>query len=113
VDGTAYDLRNGLPLVRQRYDTAFTDLDRAADGTSTVTLAADGMRIEIWADAAFGWWQVYTSDWFDAGHPRYRRSVAVEPMTCGPDAFNTGDGLIVLPAGARWRGSWGARYRQQ
>lgn len=27
---------------------------------------------------------------------RRRRAVAIEPMTCAPDAFNSGDGVIVL-----------------
>ena len=41
---------------------------------------------------------------------RRRRSVAVEPMTCAPDAFNSGDGLLVLagraPAFARRASAW-------
>jgi aldose 1-epimerase len=28
-------------------------------------------------------------------------------MTCAPDAFNSGDGLIVLDPGGTWSGSWG------
>ena len=36
-----------------------------------------------------------------------RRSVAVEPMTCAPNAFRTGDGLIRLEPGQSHSGSWG------
>jgi aldose 1-epimerase len=38
---------------------------------------------------------------------RRRRSVAIEPMTCAPNAFRSGDGLIVLQPGDSWSGSWG------
>jgi aldose 1-epimerase len=36
-----------------------------------------------------------------------RRSVAIEPMTCPPNAFRTGDGLITLEPGASQTCSWG------
>lgn len=38
----------------------------------------------------FGYFQLYT--------PPNRRSVAVEPMTCAPNAFNNGMGLHLIPA---------------
>jgi aldose 1-epimerase len=48
--------------------------------------------------------QVFTGDTLPAD--ARRRGVAVEPMTCAPNAFNSGDGLRVLAAGetltARW-----------
>jgi aldose 1-epimerase len=39
------------------------------------------------------WVQVYS------GEEQGRRGVAVEAMTCAPDAFNSGEGLIVLEPG--------------
>ena len=60
---------------------------------------------ELWADPAFGYVQVFTPpDLVGRG-----RAVAVEPMTCPPDALNSGDGLITLAADASWSGSWGIR----
>ncbi len=38
-----------------------------------------------------------------------RAAVAVEPMTCPADAFNSGEGLVTLDPGARWEGTWGIR----
>ena len=35
------------------------------------------------------------------------RGIAVEPMTCPADAFNSGSGLIVLEPGQQWSGQWG------
>ena len=36
-----------------------------------------------------------------------RRSLAVEPMTCAPNAFRSGDGLIRLEPGESATSSWG------
>jgi aldose 1-epimerase len=38
---------------------------------------------------------------------RRRRSLAIEPMTCAPDAFNSGAGLIVLEPGESSSSTWG------
>jgi aldose 1-epimerase len=35
------------------------------------------------------------------------RSMGVEPMTCPPNAFRTGQALIALEPGASWTGEWG------
>jgi aldose 1-epimerase len=59
----------------------------------------------LWMDEAFRWVQVFTADALP--EPRRRRGVAVEPMTCPPDAFNSGEDLLVLAPGETWRGSWG------
>jgi aldose 1-epimerase len=57
----------------------------------------------VWFDQAFRFVQVYTLDELTDGQP----GIAVEPMTCAPNAFNSGDGLVVLEPGGRWDGSWG------
>jgi aldose 1-epimerase len=38
-----------------------------------------------------------------------RRGLAIEPMTCPPQAFGTGEGLIRLEPGATFAGTWGIR----
>ncbi len=51
---------------------------------------------------------VYTGD--GVGQPERRRmAIAVEPMTCPPDAFRSGTDLIELEPGKYWRGIWGLR----
>jgi aldose 1-epimerase len=65
----------------------------------------DGKVARVWADASFHWWQVFTGDALTGD--RHRRSVAIEPMTCPPDAFRSGRDLIVLEPGQAWQGSWG------
>ena len=108
VDGTDLDLRDGSAIGDRVLDTAYTDLAREADGGWRVVLQRGDRRAELWADASFGWAQVFT------GEKRRDVGLAVEPMTCGPDAFNEGpthDGMRVLAPGETWTGGWGIRGR--
>jgi aldose 1-epimerase len=60
--------------------------------------------------------------WQESGRRRYRylvvyrpptgSSVAIEPWTCAPNAFNNGMGLIVLKPGATFRASYGVTLRE-
>jgi aldose 1-epimerase len=49
---------------------------------------------------------VYTGDTLEPADRR-RTGIAIEPMTCPPNAFRTGVDLIELEPGATWRGTWG------
>ncbi len=104
VAGGDYDFSAGRRLGAARLDTAFGDVPM---GGSTVTMSTvDGSRaLAVWADGAFRWWQVFTGDALAA--PRTRRALAVEPMTCPPDAFHSGRDLVTLAPGETWRGTWG------
>jgi aldose 1-epimerase len=67
-----------------------------------------GWRVEVgevtvWADEAWPWRQVFTGDLPDVR----RRGLAVEPMTCPPQAFRTGEDVIRLEPGESWSGEWG------
>jgi galactose mutarotase-like enzyme len=41
-----------------------------------------------------------------------RRSLAVEPMTCPPNAFRTGAGVLVLEPGESTTAVWGISYER-
>lgn len=108
VDGTGYDLRAGDALGSTNLDTAFTGLAVDDDGRWRVTLALGERRAQMWAEPVFGWLQVFT------GEDRRDLSLAVEPMTCGPNAFNPGpteSGRIVLEPGGSFTGDWGITGR--
>lgn len=106
VAGTEFDFSEPRRIGGLVLDVAFGDVQRDPDGGSAVTLStSDGRGVRVWADPGFGWWQVFTAD--TLGGERYRRSVAVEPMTCPPDAFRSGRDLIVLEPGQTWKGAWG------
>jgi aldose 1-epimerase len=60
--------------------------------------------VTVWADEAWPYVQLFTGDPLpDVA----RRSLAVEPMTCPPNAFRTGESLIRLEPGDVFDGSWG------
>jgi aldose 1-epimerase len=108
VAGTAYDLRGGPVLGSVNLDTALTDLARDADGRWRVKLLLGDRYAEVWGDATMQWIQVFS------GGPSRNSSIAVEPMTCGPDAFNAGpthDGVRVLTPGQTFVGEWGISGR--
>ncbi|AII74499.1 Aldose 1-epimerase [Bifidobacterium coryneforme] len=89
------DLREGPSLEGQAFDDAWTDVDRAGDGTCTAVFTRpDGIRIQLWGDETITSWQVCTGTGFDAS---FRPAgVAVEPMTAYANAFRTGENLVVL-----------------
>lgn len=89
-------------------DTCFTDLERDGDGLARVRAGG----IVVWLDPSFGFVQVYTGD-LDPDPQRRRTRIAIEPMTCAPDAFNTGLGLLTLAPGGRFHGRWGLTLDQE
>lgn len=109
VDGTGQDFREPRALGELGLDTAFTDIAAAADGRWRVTLThpRTGRAVTLWADAtAYPWLQVFTGDSLPLTIRR-TSGIAVEPMTCPPDAFNSGDDLLVLEPGQEFEASWG------
>ncbi|MEN3357445.1 MAG: aldose 1-epimerase [Mycobacteriales bacterium] len=108
VTGTAHDFREPRPVGDLLLDTAYTDLVRDPDGRARVWLTTpDGWETVVWADQNWPYLQVYTGDTLAV--PERRRSVAVEPMTCPPNAFNRTDEPVLLAPAATIGGSWGIR----
>ncbi|WP_158862202.1 aldose 1-epimerase family protein [Leifsonia sp. AG29] len=106
--GGVFDFREPRRIADTFIDHAFTGLDRDADGMATVTLrAADGSGVEMTWDGACPWVQIHTADQPVAAIDRL--GLAVEPMTCPPDAFNSGTDLIVLQPGEAATASWTIR----
>ena len=106
--GTAYDFLELRPIGSLRMDTAFANLIPDSDGLIRVHLQAPGggPRITVWMELVYQFIMVFTAD----GIPdtaRRRRSIAIEPMSCAPNAFRSGDGLVVLQPSESWSGSWG------
>ncbi|MGZ3141003.1 aldose 1-epimerase family protein [Lentzea chajnantorensis] len=105
VEGTSYDFRAGRPLAGVQLDTPFGGCEPGRDGLVRHSLAGDGWGVELWADPDFRWVQVYTPE----AYPGRGRAVAVEPMTCPPDALNSGVDLIWVAPGESWGARWGVR----
>jgi aldose 1-epimerase len=85
VEGTEFDFRRPRPIGETRLDHCFTDLERDEAGVARVDL------------------MLFTGDPLPDVD---RRSLAVEPMTCPPNAFRTGQAVILEP-GESFTSSWG------
>jgi len=108
VAGTERDFTTARfvgPLV---LDTAFTTLQRDSEGKAWATLDAPGgaSGAALWADQGFGYLMVYTGDTL-SDVQRRRRAVAIEPMTCPPNALRTGKDVLALQPDVEWSASWG------
>lgn len=84
----------------------------AADGYSEARLLnPDGDGVRLWAGEDFEWFQVFTADPARReGYPGVGRALAVEPMTCPPDALRSGKDLIRLQAGEERRFECGISF---
>ncbi len=105
VAGTPFDFRARRPIGGTQLDHALTGLARDADGRARATLAGSGTQVTLWAGPGYDWLQVFTGD--PLGADRRRKALAVEPMTCPPNALVSGEGLVTLAPGDSVTHSWG------
>jgi len=105
VDGTEFDFREARPIGTTVLDNAFTDLERGPDGHAGVTLHDPdaGRTVTLSVDEHYDYLMLFTGDPLPDVN---RRALAVEPMTCPPNAFRTGDSLIRLAPGDSATGVW-------
>ncbi|WP_339617015.1 aldose epimerase [uncultured Gilvimarinus sp.] len=90
-------------------DTALDNcfaLDGSVEGEQCVRFfnKSAGFGLALWQRTGvhgMNFLQLYT--------PPERQSLAVEPMSCGIDALNTGEGLQVLEPGQQYQGAFGVR----
>jgi len=100
-----FDFRTPRLIGDTFIDHAFTAIARQPDGSASVTLtspAGTGVRMSFGAELP--WLQVHTAD--RPAPERSRIGLAVEPMTCPPDAFSTGEDLVLLAPGASHSAAW-------
>lgn len=92
------------------YDAPLTGLVRDGAGWATARLSGPAGTIELAVDEAWPWLQMFTADTLPAGEAR--RSVAVEPNSCPPNAFADGTDVVTLAPAAVWRGAWRLRWKR-
>jgi len=110
VAGTDYDFRSPRRIGELQIDDAFTDLARDASGRSRARLACpDGATVELWVDQQYPFFEVYSGD--GLAPDRRRTGLGLEPMTCAPNAFRSGDGLLRLAPEQPLSMRWGVRLR--
>jgi aldose 1-epimerase len=100
VTDAGLDFREARLIGSARLDHCFTGLERDEDGRARVHFGAT----TLWVDESYPYLMVFTGD----GLPDVERgSLAVEPMTCAPNAFRSREGLIALEPGQAHAGAWG------
>ena len=106
VEGTTNDFRHEREIGSLQLDHAFGDLERDAAGRAQITLRdpASGRAVAVWMDEPYRYAMIFTGDPLPDVR---RRSIAIEPMTCPPNAFRSGDDLIVLLPGETFAAGWG------
>ncbi|MEV8084183.1 aldose 1-epimerase family protein [Pseudarthrobacter oxydans] len=104
VEGHAFDFRSPRQLGSLKIDHAFTGISRDEQGLARVRVQDPaGTGVELEWGAEWPWVQIHTAD-KPVGPDRL--GLAVEPMTCPPDAFNSGTDLVHLKPGESHAASW-------
>jgi len=105
VAGTEYDFREPRAIGATKLDHGFTDLERDRDGLAAVVLTNPdgGLAVALWIDGSYRYLMLFTGD-LPAVE---RRALAVEPMTCPPNAFRSGESLVMLEPGGSVTSTWG------
>ncbi|WP_427131132.1 hypothetical protein [Pseudarthrobacter sp. S9] len=105
VAGHEFGFRVRRALGATEIDHAFTDIDFDDDGRAQL-IARDpsGTGVGMAWDRSCKWLQIHTAD-KPAPLPN-RVGLAVEPMTCPPDAFNSGQDVVQLGSGATHQTQW-------
>jgi aldose 1-epimerase len=100
----AHDFREPRAVGSAQMDNAFTGVHFDGGEAGVTVTDADGQGACVRFGEATPWVQVCTSDW---PGPSHRAGLAVEPMTCPPNALVTGTDLVVLQPGSghtvRWQ----------
>jgi aldose 1-epimerase len=104
VEGTDYDFTQPRTIGGTRLDHCFTELDRDGSVARVELRAPDNAALTLRMDEAYGYLMLFTGDPLP---DVYRRSLAVEPMTCPPNAFRTGEALVRLEPGDSYTSTWG------
>jgi aldose 1-epimerase len=110
VAGGRFDFSEPRRIGDLRIDFAFTDLARDEAGLAWVRLQGpDGRRGELWVDRTYPIVELYTGDTLSPD--RRRLGLGAEPMTCPPNAFQSGQGVHRIEPGGAITTRWGARLR--
>ena len=102
------DLRDWTPLDDVIRHGCFAALELSGGVVRHGLRERGGMELELWADAAFGFAQLYVTDALP-GLAAGELAVAIEPMTAPPNALRSGIGLTWLEPGEQWSAEWGIR----
>jgi aldose 1-epimerase len=105
VQGSPVDFRTRRLIGDAVLDHALTGLSRDDSGRAWARLSSDAVTLGLWAGPGYDWLQVFTGDTLDAEHRR--RALAIEPMTCPPNSFASGEDRLTLAPADSVTHTWG------
>jgi aldose 1-epimerase len=112
IEESDFDFREGNFVSDVKLDDAFCDLSFKRNNFSSgiasevVLTAQDGSKTTFWACENFPVIQIYNG----YGSPN-QPGIAVEPMTCAANAFNTKENLRILEPKEGFVASWGVNFK--
>ena len=110
VRGSDFDFVESRRIGDVVLDTAFGDLQRDDEGRAHLSLRGpSGRSLRLWMDHNFRWLMAFTGDSLP-DPARQRRALGVEPMTCPPNALQSGEDMVVLAPGQRHTCAWGLAW---
>jgi aldose 1-epimerase len=95
-----------FPIGSKVLDNCFYIKQEA--GRATVKLSDDAQELEYWQECGpeqLNYLQLFT--------PPHRKSIAIEPMSCNINAFNSGAGLWEMERGEQRTVKFGVRYHKK
>ncbi|MFN3405457.1 MAG: aldose 1-epimerase [Cytophagaceae bacterium] len=101
-------METGVILGTRSFDSCF-ELKNINQPKQIVKISDPELKLNIsfWqstGEKGYNFLQVYT--------PPERDIIAIEPMTCLPDAFNNKVGLITLKPESKWSGTYGIKAKR-
>ena len=105
VAGSHFDFRAPREIGELELDACFHDLARDSSGRARVSLVGSEASVTLWMDDAFDYVMIYSGD--TLAPERRRCALAVEPMSCAPNAFVSADGLIRIEPMQTHTAEWG------
>ncbi len=107
LDKDEFDFRDEKQIAKLKLDTCFTNLKRDTTGLANVYLSdkTKKKKIRLWMDSSYEFLMLFSGDTFSID--KQRKSLAIEPMSCAPNAFQSGLGLITLIPNDTFKGNWG------
>lgn len=92
----------GFSLQNRTLDLPYSVYKGNGTATTQLTSATKGVTLNVWQETGegkFNFVVLYT--------PPKRNRLAIEPMTCNVNAFNSGEGLVTLKPGEGWEAKCG------
>ena len=98
--------RTGAKIADEAFDTCYAVPPNAGIAELELTNTTADITLVMWQETGknkYNYIQIYT--------PPSRDFIAIEPMTCQPDVFNNGKGLILLESNASASFTFGIKLK--